>query len=106
VTANSDEGPTWAARFVRHFSSIALTVILSDKVSAITRFDASLMAHHSHPEREASSGITRVGFLGLQEDDLGLQADHLGEQCLLVVGERTASLALSVEVQLQRTRIR
>jgi hypothetical protein len=28
---------------------MALTVILSDKVSAITRFDASLMAHFHLP---------------------------------------------------------
>lgn len=38
-----------------------------------------------------------VGFVGLQQDDLGLQTDHLCEQRLLVVGERATALTLGVQ---------
>jgi hypothetical protein len=45
----------------------------------------------------ASIGVVS---LGLQQDDLGLQTDHLCEQCLLVIGECAAPQALGRELHL------
>ena len=43
-----------------------------------------------HTKLTTFAGINRVGSLGLEQDDLRLQTDHLCEQRLLVVGEGAA----------------
>ena len=54
----------------------------------------------SHTKWKALPASIGLGFLGLQQDDLGLQTDHLCQQRLLIVGECAASLALSVQFHL------
>lgn len=46
---------------------------------------------------EAFTDINRGGFVGLQQDDLGLQTDHFWEEGQLVVSERAALLALRLK---------
>jgi hypothetical protein len=47
--------------------------------------------------------LIRSGTARLKDDDLRVEAKHLGEQLLLVVGESTAQTPLSIQFALQTT---
>src|SRR6266487_4112209 len=57
----------------------------------------------STPCKLAQPASIGVGFFGLEEDDLRLQTQQPGTQCLLVIGQGATPLAFGLQFLLQRS---